>query len=175
MLLIDRLELAIQQRSIKPNPPMEDSVRQSLPMILIRMMVGLVFLLEGILKFVRPEDVGAGRFAVIGIPFPQQVAALVGGVEIVGGAAILLNFYAGEAALVLLVVILTAVVTTKIPILLGRPLGPFALEKLPRYGWLSFLHQARTDFCMIFGLVVVLIDSGLHIVRRKQWYQRGES
>jgi uncharacterized protein YjeT (DUF2065 family) len=100
MLLIDRLELAIQQRSIKPNPPMEDSVRQSLPMILIRMMVGLVFLLEGILKFVRPEDVGAGRFAVIGIPFPQQVAALVGGVEIVGGAAILLNFYAGEAALV---------------------------------------------------------------------------
>jgi len=52
------------------------------------------------------------------------------GVEIIGGIAILLNFYAGDAALALLVVIVTAVVTTKIPILLGRPLGPFALAKL---------------------------------------------
>jgi uncharacterized membrane protein YphA (DoxX/SURF4 family) len=142
-------------------------------MILIRVMVGLVFLLEGILKFVRPEALGAGRFAVIGFPFPHQLAALVGGVEIAGGALILLNFYAGDAALALLIVILTALVTTKIPILLGRPFGPFALEKLSSYGWLSFLHQARTDFCMIFGLVVILIDSGIQIVHRKQWYQRG--
>jgi uncharacterized membrane protein YphA (DoxX/SURF4 family) len=142
-------------------------------MILIRLMVGLVFLLEGILKFVRPEDVGAGRFMVIGLPFPHQLAAMVGGVEITGGAFILLNFYAGDAALALLLVILTALITTKIPILLGRPLGPFALEKLQTYGWLSFFHQARTDLCMVFGLVAVLIDSGLHIIRRKQWYQRG--
>ncbi len=142
-------------------------------MILIRMMVGLVFLLEGILKFVRPTEIGAGRFAAIGLPFPHPMAALVGGIEITGGAFILLNFYAGDAALALLVVILTALITTKIPILLGRPLGPFALEKLPHYGWLSFLHQARTDLCMIFGLVAVLIDSGLHMGRKKKWYQRG--
>ena len=99
-------------------------------MILIRVMVGLVFLLEGILKFVRPEELGAGRFAAIGLPFPHHLAPLVGGLEIGGGAAILLNFFAGDAAIVLLVVILTALVTTKFPILLGRPLGPFALEKL---------------------------------------------
>jgi len=151
----------------------EEPVRQSLPMILIRVMVGLVFLLEGVLKFVRPEALGAGRFAAIGFPFPHQLAALTGGIEIAGGALILLNFYAGDAALALLIVILTALVTTKVPILLGRPLGPFALENLPSYGWLNFLHQARTDFCMIFGLIVVLIDSGIHIVRQKQWYQRG--
>ena len=54
-------------------------MRQSLPIILIRLMVGLVFLLEGILKFVRPDDVGAGRFAAIGLPFPHQLAAMVGG------------------------------------------------------------------------------------------------
>ena len=173
MLLIEWLGAAKRSRVAKPVHLMEESVRQSLPMILIRMMVGLVFLLEGILKFVRPEDLGAGRFAAIGLPFPLQLAALAGGVEIVGGALILLNFYAGDAALALLVVILTALVTTKIPILLGRPFGPFALEKLPSYGWISFLHQARTDLCMIFGLVAILIDSGLHIVRQKQWYQRG--
>ena len=146
-------------------------MRQSLPMILIRMMVGLVFLLEGILKFVRPEDVGAGRFAAIGIPFPHQMAALAGGIEITGGAFILLNFYAGDAALALLGIILAALITTKFPVLLGRPFGPFALEKLPRYGWLSFLHQARTDLCMIFGLVAILIDSGLRMGRRRPWYQ----
>jgi uncharacterized membrane protein YphA (DoxX/SURF4 family) len=142
-------------------------------MILIRMMAGVVFLLEGILKFVRPDDLGAGRFAVIGFPYPHQLAPLVGGVEITGGLLILLNFYAGEAALALLFIILTALITTKIPILLGRPLGPFSLEKLPSYGLLSFLHQARTDLSMVFGLLAVLIDSGLHLVHRKQWYQRG--
>jgi uncharacterized membrane protein YphA (DoxX/SURF4 family) len=152
---------------------MEESVRQSLPMFLIRTMVGLVFLLEGILKFVRPDSLGAGRFASIGLPFPHQMAALVGSLEIGGGAFVLLNFYAGDAALALLLVIFSALITTKFPIMLGRPLGNFALEKLQNYGWLSFFHQARTDFCMIFGLVAVAIDSGLHLGRRKQWYQRG--
>jgi uncharacterized membrane protein YphA (DoxX/SURF4 family) len=149
---------------------MEDVVRQNLPMILIRVIVGLVFLLEGILKFVRPEDLGAGRFAAIGLPLPHVLAPLVGGIEIGGGAAILLNFYAGDAALALLAVILTA---TKIPVLLGRPLGPFALPRLSSYGWLSFFHEARTDLCMVFGLVAVIIDSGIRVGRRRRWYQSG--
>jgi uncharacterized membrane protein YphA (DoxX/SURF4 family) len=142
-------------------------------MILIRVMVGLVFLLEGILKFVRPEELGAGRFAALGLPVPAQLAQLVGGVEIGGGAAILLNFYAGDAALALLMVISTALVATKFPILLGRPLGPFPLEKLSQYGWMSFFHQARTDFCMMCGLLAVVIDCGLQLGRRRQWYQSG--
>ena len=154
-------------------PRMEDVVRQNLPMILIRVIVGLVFLLEGILKFVHPAEMGAGRFAAIGLPFPQVLAPLVGGVEIGGGAAILLNFYAGDAALALLVIILTALVTTKFPILLGRPLGPFALPRLNSFGWLSFFHEARTDLCMVFGLVAVIIDSGIRIGRRRHWYQSG--
>ena len=54
-------------------------------MILIRVIVGLVFLLEGVLKFVRPEALGAGRFAAIGLPFPHVLAPLVGGIEIGGG------------------------------------------------------------------------------------------
>jgi uncharacterized membrane protein YphA (DoxX/SURF4 family) len=153
---------------------MEAAVSRNLPMILIRMIVGLVFLLEGILKFLRPDQLGSGLFASIGLPFPHQTAALVGVVEIGGGAAILLNFYAGDAALALLIVIASALVTTKLPILLGRPLGPFALEKLPSYGWLSFLHQARIDFCMVFGLLAVLIESGLRVGRRRRWYQSGE-
>jgi putative oxidoreductase len=152
---------------------MEAAVRQRLPMILIRAIVSLVFLLEGALKFVRPEELGGARFAAIGLPFPHQLAPLVGGLEIGCGAAILANFYAGDAALALLAVIVTALVTTKLPVLLGRPLGPFALAKLNHYGWLSFFHEARTDLCMIFGLTAVLIDSGVRVGRKRRWYQGG--
>lgn len=142
-------------------------------MILIRLLAGLVFLMEGSLKFLRPEDLGAGRFAAIGLPFPHYLAPVVGGIEIGGGVMILLNLYAGDAALALLIVILTALVTTKLPILFGRPLGPFPRMSLNHYGWMSFFHEARVDFCMVFSLLVVLIDSGLQIGRRRKWYQSG--
>jgi uncharacterized membrane protein YphA (DoxX/SURF4 family) len=140
-------------------------------MILIRIIVGVVFLLEGALKFVLPQELGEGRFAAIGLPFPHLLASLVGGMEIAGGAAILFNFFAGDAALLLLAVIVTALATTKFPVLLGRQLGPFPLMKLAHYGVLSFLHEARTDLSMLFGLIAVLVDSGLRMGRRRQWYQ----
>jgi uncharacterized membrane protein YphA (DoxX/SURF4 family) len=146
-------------------------MRGHFPMILIRVVVGLVFLTEGMLKFVHPDELGAGRFAAIGLPLPHLLAPLVGSIEIVAGSAIVLNFFAGEAALALLLVIVTALISTKLPILLGRPIGPFTLAKAPHYGLLGFLHEARTDLCMIFGTVAVLIDSGLRVGRTRHWYQ----
>lgn len=143
-------------------------------MLLIRVIVGLVFLVEGVLKFVEPHQLGAGRFASLGLPFPHILAPLVGGLEIAGGAAILLNLYAGDAALALLIVIVAALVTTKLPILLGHPVGPFPAPPLSRYGWLSFLHEARTDLSMLAGSLAVLIDSGLRIGKKRHWYQSRE-
>ena len=134
-------------------------MRRNLPMMLIRILVGLVFLTEGILKFVRPGELGVGRFAHIGLPVPGILAPMVGIVEIVAGAAMLLSFYAGEAALLLLAVILTAIFTTKIPILLGRPIGHFKVPKgISHTGLLSFVHEARTDLSMLFCLVATLLD-----------------
>ena len=149
-------------------------MRRDLPMILIRIIVGLVFLVEGILKFAHPDELGAPHFAGIGLPFPHLLAPLVGGVEIAGGVAIMLDFFAGDAALVMLIVIVVAIITTKVPILLGRQFGPFTLIKLPSYGWLSFFHEARVDLCMLFGSVAVLIDSGLQVGRKRHWYQSRE-
>jgi len=137
-------------------------------MILIRVIVGLVFLTEGILKFLHPGELGSGRFAHIGLPFPYIAAPLVGAIEIAAGAAVILNLYAGDAAILLLLVIITALITTKIPILLGRHLGPFAPPKLEHYGLLSFLHEARTDLSMLFGLVAILLDSGVRMRRRRR-------
>jgi len=147
-------------------------MRRSLPMILIRVIVAVVFLTEGVLKLVYPGEYGAGRFAHIGITYPQLLGPLVGVVEIIAGAAVLANFYAGDAAILLLAVIITAIVTTKIPILLGRPLGPFALPKnVSRFGILGFLHEARTDLAMLFSLVAIAIDSGVRGGRKRRWYQ----
>jgi uncharacterized membrane protein YphA (DoxX/SURF4 family) len=149
----------------------EAVMRRDLPMMLLRVMVGLIFLTEGILKFVRPQELGAGRFMAIGLPFAQVVAPIVAVIEIIGGLAVMLGIYAGDAALGLFAVILVALVTTKLPILLGRPLGPFLPAKLEYYGWASFLHEARVDLCMLLGTLAVLIDAGLKVGRRRPWYQ----
>jgi uncharacterized membrane protein YphA (DoxX/SURF4 family) len=131
-------------------------------MILIRIVVAVVFISEGILKFVWAGELGAARFAHIGFVAPQVLAPLVGAVEIGAGAAVLANFFTGEAALCLLAVIATAIVSTKIPILLGRPLGPFALPKnVNHFGVLGFLHESRTDLAMLFSLLAIAIDSGI--------------
>ena len=141
-------------------------MRKNLPLILIRVIVGVVFLTEGILKFLRPGELGVGRFAHIGIPYPHLLAPFVGAVEIVGGLAVIFNFFAGDAALLLLIVILTAIFTTKVPILTGHHFGPFGPPKLDHYGVLTFIHEARTDLAMLFGLVAILLDSGMRVSLR---------
>jgi uncharacterized membrane protein YphA (DoxX/SURF4 family) len=147
-------------------------MRKNLPIILIRIVVGLVFLSEGILKFTQSAELGSGRFALIGIPYPGLLAPFVAVIEIVAGAAMMLGLYAGDAAVLLLIVISVALVTTKIPVLLGQALGRFQLPKLNHYGLLSFLHEARADLCMLFGCAAILIDGGLQLGKKKQWYKR---
>jgi uncharacterized membrane protein YphA (DoxX/SURF4 family) len=142
-------------------------------MILIRIVVAVVFISEGLLKFVWPGELGAGRFAHIGFPAPQVLAPVVGVVEMGAGVAVLANFYAGEAALCLLAVIVTALISTKIPILLGRPLGPFGVPKnVSHTGLLGFLHEARTDLAMLFSLAAIAIDSGVRGRGRARGFQR---
>ncbi len=139
---------------------------KNLPLLLIRIVVGIIFLTEGILKFVYPGDLGSGRFAHIGLPMPHLLAPFVAGVEIAAGAALILNAYAGAAAVLLLCVIVTAIVTTKIPILLGHGFGSFSVPKNTAHtGFLGFIHEARTDLAMLFSLVAILLDSGVSLRR----------
>ena len=64
--------------------------------ILIRIVVGGIFLSEGVQKFLYPAENGAGRFAKIGIPSPDVIGPFVGVVEIVCGALILIGFSPGS-------------------------------------------------------------------------------
>ncbi len=138
-------------------------VRTTAPaaVILIRILVGAVFLEEGIQKFLFPELLGAGRFARIGIPQPQLLGPFVGGVEVVCGALLLVGLLTRPAALALLVDISVAILSTKVPILLGHDLWRFHLAKLGRYGFWSMASEARTDFSMLLGsLFLLLVGAG---------------
>jgi putative oxidoreductase len=113
-------------------------------LFLIRILVGWVFVSEGIQKFVFPAQLGVGRFEKIGIPYPHVVAPFVGGVEIVCGSLLLIGLFTRIAVLPLLGVILVAIVTTKLPM-------------IAKTGMWSMLHEARTDFSMVLGLMFLLI------------------
>src|SRR4051812_20572219 len=111
--------------------------------ILVRVMVGAVFVSEGIQKFLFPADVGAGRFAKIGFPSPEIVAPFVGCFEIACGCLLLVGLFTRLAAIPLLVIILTAIGTTKFPILIEQ-------------GFWKMAHEARTDWSMLLGLIFIL-------------------
>jgi len=142
-------------------------MRMNVPMFLLRLILGVVFVTEGLLKFMQPAELGAGRFAAIGFPVPESLATLVGSIEVVAGISMLVNVFTGDAAILLLGVIVTALVTTKIPILLGHSLGPFKAPPLAHFGLMSFLHESRADLIVLMGLVAVLVDSGVSHGRRR--------
>jgi putative oxidoreductase len=116
--------------------------------ILIRVMIACVFLSEGIQKFIFSDSLGIGRFIKIGIPLPQVMAPFVGVVEIICGGLILLGLFTRLASIPLIIDMLVAISTTKIPILIEK-------------GFWAMAHEARTDWSMILGLLfLLLVGSG---------------
>jgi uncharacterized membrane protein YphA (DoxX/SURF4 family) len=114
---------------------------------LIRLMVGAVFLSEGIQKFLDPAARGAGRFEKIGLPEPELLASIVGSFEIVCGGLVLLGLVTRLGAIPLIVIMLTAIATTKVPI-------------LQEQGFWQAAHDARTDWSMLLGSLFLLIQGG---------------
>jgi putative oxidoreductase len=125
--------------------------------LLIRLMAGGVFLWEGVMKFVFPTTLGAGRFLKLGIPVPEIMAPFVGVMEIVGGILFVLGLCTRLAALPLLIDIVVAIASTKIPLLLGT--SPLPLPPVPpQVGFWAVLHEIRSDdaqlLCSLFLLLV---------------------
>ncbi|MCY2928719.1 MAG: DoxX family protein [Planctomycetota bacterium] len=134
------------------------STRAPAATVLIRLLVGWVFLSEGILKFLLPGELGAGRFAHIGIPSPEVMGPFVGAVEIIAGALVLIGLLTRPAAPALWINITTALVSTKLPILLGHAFWLFSLPRLPHYGFWSMAHEARTDLSMWLACLFLLLQ-----------------
>lgn len=128
--------------------------------LLIRFLVGSVFLSEGLQKFLFSELRGAGRFDRIGIPFPDLLGPVVGGFEVVCGLLVLAGLLTRFAVVPLIVIMLTALLTTKLPILLGTGFWGFSLRELPHYGFFSMMHESRNDLAMLIGSLYLLIRGG---------------
>jgi len=112
--------------------------------ILVRLIVGCVFLTEGIQKFLFPDALGVGRFIKIGIPAPEIMAPFVGACETVCGVLFLLGLLTRLAAVTMIINMAVAISTTKVPILLHE-------------GFWKMAHEARTDYAMILGSIFLLI------------------
>jgi uncharacterized membrane protein YphA (DoxX/SURF4 family) len=116
--------------------------------ILIRLAVGLIFFTQGILKYTDLK-MGVLRFARIGFSHPDFTARFVGTFEIVCGLLVLLGLWTRIAAVPLLIVISTAIATTKIPELFR-----------PNEGFWFTVSDARTDFAMFCSLLFLILLGG---------------
>ena len=110
--------------------------------ILIRLMVGAVFLSEG--KFFFPALRGAGRFEKIGLPSPEFLENFVGAFEILCGTFILLGLLTRFASIPLILIMLVAFATTKTEVYFEK-------------GFWEMLHGSRTDWAMLLGSIFLLI------------------
>ena len=115
--------------------------------LLIRLMVGAIFLSEGIQKFLYVAALGAGRFAKIGLPNPDFLGPFVGSFEIVCGTLVLIGLFTRLAAIPLLIIMLVSIATTKV-------------ELLSDNGFWPMLHDSRTDWSMLLGSIFLIIKGG---------------
>lgn len=111
--------------------------------ILIRVMVGAVFLSEGIQKFLFPAQLGAGRFLKIGLPTPELLGPFVGGFEVACGVLVLIGLVTRLAVIPLIVIMLVALTATKLPMLAAQ-------------GFWHTAHESRTDWSMLLGSLYLL-------------------
>ena len=115
--------------------------------ILIRFMVGAVFLSEGIQKFLFSDTLGAGRFAKIGLPLPEFLGNFVGSFDILCSALVLPGLFTRLASIPLIIIMIVAIAKTKADVLATQ-------------GFWEMLHGSRTDWAMLLGSIFLLIKGG---------------
>jgi len=118
------------------------------PVLLVRLTVGLIFLSEGLQKFILPEVIGYGRFAEIGFANPEFWAWFTGVFEIVCGLLVTFGLLTRLAVIPLLCIMIVAFIMTKWPV-------------LKQDGFWAMAHAYRTDFAMtMLSLVLLISGSG---------------
>lgn len=115
--------------------------------LLVRIAVGLIFFTQGILKYIDP-NMGVVRFTRIGFPHPYFTAHFVATFEVLCGLLLLLGLWTRLVSIPLLIVIATAIATTKVPELFRA-----------NQGFWYMVSDARTDFAM-FCCLAFLISLG---------------
>lgn len=133
------------------NPP--DGPRS---ILFLRLMAGGVFLSEGIIKFLYPNQ-GVGRFTKLGLPFPHETAVFIAVLEIVGGLLLISGLATRLISIPFIVEMIVAVLSTKISLYLGTSPLP-APPALPKVGFWAVMHETRSDYAQIMTTAFLLIN-----------------
>ncbi len=145
------------------------SSRASGAIVLIRVYVGLIFIGEGVLKFVRPDALGPGRFIKAGIPAGAFFANFDGLLEIGCGLLILVGLATRLATLPMIADMLGALAITKVPLLWGD-----AALYPKEGGFWDFFHEGRLEVAMLCGCVYLLI-AGAGTLSVDAWMNRADA
>ena len=121
-----------------------NNLKINISILIVRLIVGFVFLSEGIQKFLFQDALGIGRFTRIGLPFPHFLGYFVPTFEAGCGALVLIGLFTRLASIPLTIIMLIAIASTKIPILLNE-------------GFWKMAHEARTDWAMLLGSIILLL------------------
>ncbi|MDQ6761671.1 MAG: DoxX family protein [Bacteroidota bacterium] len=124
--------------------------------LLIRLMAGGVFFMEGILKFVYVNQ-GVGRFTKLGFPSPVMTAHFVGAAEIIGGLLLLFGLFTRVAAFYFIIQMIVAIISTKPDLFMGT--SPLPLPPAPpQTGFWAVEHEIRSDYAQLLTCLFLLIE-----------------
>ena len=115
--------------------------------IFIRLIVGLIFISEGIQKYLIVTMLGPAFFKEIGFSDPMFWAYFTGAFEIFCGILILFGLLTRLASIPLLTIMITALLTTKLPLLATK-------------GFWTFSHEYSLDFSLTLLLILLIIYGG---------------
>jgi putative oxidoreductase len=131
---------------------------QWLPALMTRVTVGLVFVESGWGKLHHLERV-TEYFTSLGIPFPALQAPFVAGVEVIGGAMLLVGLASRWAAIPLIATMVVAIMTAKMADITG-------LTDI--FGFSEFLYIVLLVWVLIFGSGFLSLDRILSL-KFKRW------
>ena len=115
--------------------------------IYLRSIVGLIFITEGILKYLYLEVYGPSFFNEIGFRYAFFWAYFTGAFEISCGFLVIIGLFTRIASIPLLIIMIIALITTKLPLLANR-------------GFWTFAHECRLEFSLTVLLVLLIIYGG---------------
>ncbi|WP_374058359.1 DoxX family protein [Bacillus aquiflavi] len=109
----------------------------------MRYIVAYVFIISGLMKFISPE---LGQvFISLPLPSPMSTMYVIALIEMICGIFILFNKWTRIATIPLMVIMLAALLLTKIPTL--------------HSGFIQFAFNARLDIAMLVLLFLIFSQS----------------
>ncbi|MBN2667234.1 MAG: DoxX family protein [Bacteroidales bacterium] len=116
-------------------------------LVFVRMIVGVIFVSEGIQKYLIVSLLGPSYFQDIGFGHAMFWSYFTGTFELLCGLLVIAGLFTRLATIPLLTIMIIAYFTAKLPVLIDK-------------GFLSFAQVYRIDYALTILIVMLLIYGG---------------